>query len=296
MPAMSMSTTTLVALLLAAPVSPALSQEPFPPHRVADNVYYVGSKGLATFLITTSKGHILINPSFESTVPLIRKNVEKLGFKFQDVKVLLNSHAHDDHVGGMALARSLTGAAVYVMRGDDEAITTGGAALPKHGWKACPVDRVLEDGDHVTLGEATLTARRTPGHTRGCTTWTMKVKDRGEARDLVVVCSPNVNPNYRLVEPASKDPGGEDVFFYPGIASDYDKSFQIWKALPCDIFLGAHGNYYDMEAKYERLGKGKANPFVDPTGYKAYIDERQQAFRKRLAEQAPAGAGSTGKR
>jgi metallo-beta-lactamase class B len=262
----------LVALSIAAPVSPALSEDPFPPHRIADNLHYVGSRGLASYLVTTSKGHILINPSFESTVPLIRRNVEALGFKFTDVKIILNSHAHDDHVGGMALARQLTGAAVQVMRGDEKAIESGGGSR----WKPTRVDRVLEDGATVKLGDVTLTARRTPGHTPGCTTWTMRAKDRGQTRNVVIVGSPNVNPGYILVD--NKE--------YPQIASDYEKSFEIWKALPCDIFLGAHGNYYGLEAKHPLLEKaGHQNPFVDPQGYRDYIEERERAFRQRLAEQ-----------
>jgi metallo-beta-lactamase class B len=259
-----------LALILAA-AAPALSQDPFPPHKIADGLYYVGSKGLASYLVTTKKGHILINPDFETTVPLLKSNVEKLGFKFTDIKILLNSHAHDDHVAGMALARQLSGGDVYVMRGDDRTIETGNGGK----WKPVPVKRVLEDGDKVILGEATLTAVKTPGHTPGCTTWTMKVKDAGKTENAVIVCSPNVNPGYILV--ANKD--------YPRIAADYERSFKIWKSLPCDLFLGAHGNYYELETKYPKLGKGGANPFVDPAGYKAYIEEREGAFRKVLAEQ-----------
>src|SRR5437870_1087034 len=129
--------------------------EPFPPHRIADGLYYVGSKGLSTYLITTPQGHILINPSFERTVPIIKANVEKLGFKMTDVKILLTSHAHDDHVGGMAAMKELTGAPVYIMQGDDQTVRDGGKGqyLYRATWPACPVARVLKDGDTVTLGE-----------------------------------------------------------------------------------------------------------------------------------------------
>jgi metallo-beta-lactamase class B len=287
-----------LVVLAAAPAAPspptpvpaaasALSEEPFPPHQVADNLYYVGSRGLASYLVTTRQGHILINPSFESTVPLLRSNVEKLGFKFTDVKILLNSHAHSDHAAGMALARKLTnGADVYVMKGDDKTVETGAGDGPQP-WKPTPVKRVMADGDKVTLGGATLTAVHTPGHTRGCTTWTMRVKLGGKDRNAVVVCSPNVNPNYRLVDDkaAGFDPGVANAYFYPEIVRDYEKSFRIWKRLPCDIFLGAHGNYYDMEAKHQRLVGGQADAFVDPKGYRAYIEERERAFRARLDEQ-----------
>jgi metallo-beta-lactamase class B len=273
--------TALIALLVsAAPdaaAPPPDADDAFPPHRIADNLYYVGSKSLASYLITTGKGHILINSSFEKTVPLIRSNVEKLGFRFGDVKILLASHAHDDHVAGHARVRELTHAAVHVMRGDDKVIESGGAGqyLYDHHWKPCPVDRVLKDGDKVTLGEATLVAHLTPGHTRGCTTWTMRARDHGKTHDVVIVGSPNVNAGYRLVD--NKD--------YPEIATDFARTFQVLKALPCDIFLGAHGKYYGMTEKYPRLGHGDANPFVDPAGYKAYVQEREQAFRTTLQEQ-----------
>jgi metallo-beta-lactamase class B len=263
-----------------APADHADMNQAFPPHRIADNLYYVGSKMLATYLVTTKEGHILINPDFDSTVPLIRKNVEQLGFKFSDVKILLDSHAHDDHVEGCAQVKQLTGAKVDVMIGDDKVIARGGKGqyLYDHHWKPCAVDRVLHDGDKVSLGEATLVAHHTPGHTRGCTTWTMRARDAGKPYDVVIVGSPNVNAGYRLVD--NKD--------YPEIAADFAKSFTIWRGLPCDIFLGAHGAYYGLDAKYPRLEaerKAGKNPFVDRAGYRAYIDEREKAFRATLEEQ-----------
>jgi metallo-beta-lactamase class B len=274
---MNLARGRLAVLLLLATVGALFAQsdwdEPFPPHRIADNLYYVGSKGLATYLITTSRGHILINSSFERTAPIIRGNVEKLGFKFADIKILLASHAHSDHVAGHALIKELTGARVEVMEGDAKVIATGGKGqyLYDEGWKPCAVDRVLKDGDTVTLGEATLTARLTPGHTRGCTTWTMKSMDAGKSRNVVIIGSPNVNPGYQLV-------GNRD---YPEIADDFAKTFRLLKSLLCDIFLGAHGSYYGMEEKFARLQKDpKTNPFVDPEGYRAYVKNREKAFRE----------------
>ena len=252
--------------------------EPFPPHRIADNLYYVGSKGLASYLITTTEGHILINSSFERTVPTIRGNVEKLGFKFTDIKILLASHAHSDHVAGHVLVRELTGAKVAVMAGDDKVIASGGQGqyLHKEGWKPCPVDRVLKDGEVVSLGEARLTARLTPGHTRGCTTWLMQVKDGGKPLNVVIIGSPNVNPGYELI--TNRD--------YPEIADDYKRTFRLLKSFPCDIFLGAHGNYYGMEAKHARLRhEPKINPFVDPEGYKAYVEDRAKNFQETARQQ-----------
>jgi metallo-beta-lactamase class B len=233
-------------------------------------------------LITTPEGHILINSGFEETVPLIGASIESLGFKPGDVKILLESHAHSDHVAGHARARQLTGAAVYVMRGDDEVIASGGEGQYLYAdsrWAPCKVDRVLEDGDEVKLGGVTLVAHRTPGHTRGCTTWAWRVADGKQEYDVVMIGSPNVNPGYRLV----------DNDEYPGIADDFARCFATLKKLPCDVFLGAHGEYYGMNAKYERVAKKpEANPFIDPEGYRKYVDQKEKAFRKTLAEQKEA--------
>jgi metallo-beta-lactamase class B len=270
--------------MLALTASPAQAQlvpdeKPFPPHRVIANVYYVGSEFVASYLITTPEGHILINSGYEETVPFIRESVEALGFKMKDIKILLESHAHSDHVAGHGLLQELTGAKVFAMRGDDEVIASGGKGqylYTETRWKPCAVDRVLKDGDEVKLGGQTLAARRTPGHTRGCTTWTWKVDDGGKTYNVVVVGSPNVNPGYQLVD--NKD--------YPEIADDYAEMFKILKALPCDVFLGAHGAYYGMEAKFERMKRGtRQNPFIDPAGYKEYVEQKEKEFRERLAEQ-----------
>ena len=254
---------------------------PFPPHRIADNLYYVGSKGLATYLITTPQGHILINSGYERTVPVILGNMLKLGFKPTDVKILLASHAHSDHVEGMAALQQATGGHVFAMEGDAEVMAKGGEGqyLYKDHWTPVKVDRVLHDGDTVTLGGATLTAHLTPGHTRGCTTWTMKVKDKGKTYDVVIVGSPNVNPGFQLVHNAD----------YPEIADDYARTFRVLKSLHCDIFLGAHGSYYNLEEKYAALKVGvKGNPFVDPQGYQAYVADREKAYLDALENQKKA--------
>lgn len=280
----------LLILAGAASSSPVHAQQndwddPFPAHKVAGNLYYVGTKGLASYLIATPQGHILINASFDRSVPLIRKAVESLGFKFTDIRILLTSHAHGDHAEGTALVKELTAAKIMVMRGDEGIIESGGQGdfqYANKGWKPAKVDRILKDGDEVRIGSSVLTARHTPGHTRGCTTWTMKVRDEAvQGRELlaVIVGSPNVNPGYKLVGNAK----------YPAIAEDYARSFAIWKSLKADLFLGAHGNYYGMVEKYEGWkqagSKPGTNPFVDPDGYRAYIAEREQAYLKNLAEQ-----------
>ena len=255
--------------------------EPFPPFKIADNLYYVGSKGLANYLITTPKGHILINSDLEANVPLIRASVEKLGFKFSDIKILLISHAHWDHNAGSAMIKNLTGAKYMVMDADVSVVESGGkddfqyGNSPDNLYPATKVDRVLHDGDKVELGGVELVAHLTPGHTKGCTTWTMKVKEDGKIRDVVIVGSPNVNPGYKLVGNTA----------YPGIAEDYERMFQVLKSLHCDYFLGAHGSYFGMEEKYPRMKPGSPSPFIDPDGYRDFVAGKEQAFRTELAKQ-----------
>ena len=210
---------------------------------------------------------------------MIRDSVESLGFKMRDVKILLASHAHSDHVAGHALLQELTGANVYVMRGDHSVIASGGQGqylYTDSRWKPCKVNRVLDDGDEVKIGDITLVARLTPGHTRGCTTWTWRVADGDKSYNVVVIGSPNVNPGYRLV-------GNKD---YPQIADDFEKTFAVLKKLPCDIFLGAHGAYYGLLEKYERVNKDNGNRFIDPAGYRGYVEQKERAFRKAFADQS----------
>ncbi len=268
---------TTLALAMTVGQGSADWHEPFPAHKVVGNVYYVGTKDLATYLITTPDGHILIN-SFERTVPLIQKSVESLGFKMTDARILLASHAHPDHVAGHALMQKTTGAQVYVMRGDDDVIASGGKGqylYTKDRWAACKVDRVLKDRDEVRLGGVTLIARLTPGHTRGCTTWAWRFEDGGKKCDVVVIGSPNVNPGYQLV-------GNKD---YPEIADDFAKTFEILKSMPCDVFLGDHGSYYGMVERHALLQKRQNDAFVNPDGYKEYVVFKERTFRKTLADQ-----------
>ena len=271
---------TLIVVANDAPVQNDWT-EPFPAFRIAGNLYYVGSKGLANYLITTPEGHILINSDMEANVPLIRASVESLGFKFSDIKILLISHAHWDHCAGSAMIKRLTGAKYMVMEGDVQVVESGGKTDFQYAddattlYPATRVDRVLHDGDEVKLGDAVLTAHLTPGHTKGCTTWTMKVNDNSKPRDVVIIGSPNVNPGYKLV--------GNTV--YPRITEDFEKTFQVLKSLSCDYFLGAHGSYFDMEKKYPQFKAGNSTAFIDPAGYKDYVAEREQAFRRELKKQ-----------
>jgi metallo-beta-lactamase class B len=282
-----MLTRVVVALGVAfafAPQQPPDWTEPFPPFKIAGNLYYVGSRGLANYLIATPQGHILINSDLEANVPLIKNSVEQLGFKFTDVRILVISHAHWDHDAASATVKRLTGAQYMVMDADVPVVESGGKDDFNYGKDASTlypptkVDRVLHDGDTVALGGTTLVAHLTPGHTRGCTTWTMTVEDGARRYNVVIVGSPNVNPGYKLVGNRA----------YPQIADDYERGFRVLKSLPCDIFLGAHGAYYDLEDKYARMKTAGVAAFVDPKGYAAFVADRERAFRDELAKQKAA--------
>ena len=280
------------ALIIAALAGTLAAQTPpdwttaFPPFHIAGNLYYVGSKGLANYLITTPQGNILINSDLEANVPPIKASIENLGFKFSNTKILLISHAHYDHDAGSALIKQLTGAKYMVMDADVPVVESGGkddfqyGSTPDDLYKPTKVDRVLHDGDEVKLGGAVLVAHLTAGHTRGCTTWTMKVSEGGKSYNAAIVGSPFVNPGYKLV--------GNAV--YPHIADDYAHEFEVLKSLPVDFFLGAHGEYFDLEAKYARLKEGGVSPFIDPDGYKRFVAGAEQAFQAELAKQKAAAA------
>src|SRR5262245_27034377 len=242
--------------------------KPFPAHKIVGNMYFVGSEQLGSFLITTSEGHILINSDYEETVPVIRAAVEKLGFKFTDIKILLGSHAHPDHMTGDALVKQLTGATVMAMAEDVPALQN-----IKPGGKPHPIDRVLHDGDTVSLGGTTLTAHLTAGHTKGCTTWTFKTSENGKTYDVVVVGSLSLN-----AANLGDNPG------YPNIREDFTRSFKVMRSLPADVFVGSHTGFYQMTQKYARLEKGESNPFIDPAGYKALVDSSEKAFLDRVEE------------
>lgn len=243
---------------------------PFPAFKIAGNLYYVGTADLAVYLINTPQGNILINSDFAEDVPLIHKSIEGLGFKYGDTKILLISHAHSDHDEGVGLIKRETGARLMVMDADVPAVESTAPGRP-----GAHVDRVLHDGDTVELGGSRLTAHLTPGHTKGCTTWTMQVHEGARTLNAVIIGSPNVNPGYVLV-------GNKD---YSQIAQDYVKTFKVLKGLPCDLFLGAHGAYFGMKAKYEKAKAGETNPLIDPEGYKAYVAEREATFEKEWKRQ-----------
>lgn len=269
--------TLLAGLALSSRVAIAQTQADrtqdrvaFPAHKIVGNLYYVGTVTLNSYLVTTPQGHILINTNYEDTVPLLTASVEKLGFKMSDIKIILGSHAHGDHMQGDAAVKELTGGAtVMAMEGDVAALKGMKAA----SGKPHPIDKVLKDGEQVTLGGATLTAHLTPGHTRGCTTWTTRVADGGRAYDVVIACA-GLQEGAQLVNNKA----------YPEIADDFARSIQTLKSLPADVFLGAHSWFFDLAGKYKKLG-GPANPYVDPGGYKTWVDNQERNYNTTLAAQ-----------
>jgi metallo-beta-lactamase class B len=238
----------------------------FPPHKIVGNVYYVGTKTLSSFLIVTPQGNILVNSTYERNVRTIQKSIEQLGFKFSDTKILLGNHAHGDHMEGDALVKELTGAQVVSMAEDVPALKA-----VKPGGKEHPVDRIIHDGDVVKLGDATLTAHLTAGHTHGATAWTMPVTDSGKTYQVVFYSS--------LRSPA---------VLTPPVIDEFNHSFAVVRTLPCDVPLGDHPAEYSMTEKYARLKPGAPNPFIDPSGCRLEADMEEAMFKAILAEQQKA--------
>jgi metallo-beta-lactamase class B len=282
----------LSALLLLAAAELLYSQadptsrswnQPVEPYRIIGNIYYVGASDITSFLIATPAGHILLDSGFEETVPIIRGNMKKLGFRLEDVKILINSHAHYDHAGGLATLKELTGARLAASEKDAALLARGGKGDPQVGdqfpFRPVQADRILHDGDRVSLGGASLTAHLTPGHTPGCTTWTMKVEEGGASRDVVFVCSTSILPGVRVTDNPR----------YPAMAEDFAKTFRALRSLPCDVFLAPHASFYDGLGKAEKLrGGAKENPFVDPQGYRDYVERKGKDYRDQLERERTA--------
>jgi metallo-beta-lactamase class B len=278
---------------LHAAVDPAWTT-PIAPFQIADNLYYVGSEDLASYLVVTPKGNILINPNFTASPPQIRASVEKLGFRWSDTKIVFNSQAHYDHMGGAAQVIRETHAQNMVMDGDVSVVESGGRTdflAPSPNVPAYPathVDRVLHDGDTVSLGGVTLTAHKTAGHTRGCTTWSLRAHVPGEPagtlRNIVIIGGVSFWSEYHFVATA-----GHRVS-YPGIMQDFQHTFSELLAMPCDVFLGAHGAYFDMAAKLKRYPQDGPRVFIDPAGYHAFVVAAEKTFNEELSKEKTAAA------
>jgi metallo-beta-lactamase class B len=243
---------------------------PFPAHKIIGNIYYVGEDTHASFLITSPQGHILINSNYEKNLPWIQESVEKLGFRFSDIKILLGSHAHADHMEADAMVKQITGAQVIVMDRDVPALQK-----IQPGGKPHPIDRVIKDGEKVTFAGNTLTAYLTPGHTEGCTSWTTKTPEDGKIYDVVIMGCIGANGRIVLVDNKA----------YPKIADDFKLTYKRLRLLPADVFVGSHSEHYNMKEKYAAIGKGP-NPFIDPEGYKHAIDNYERMFNYKLEQQS----------
>ena len=244
----------------------------FPPHKIIGNVYYVGTESLSSFLITTPQGHILINSIYERNVPTIQDSVQKLGFKFEDIKILLGSHSHGDHQEGDGLVVKLTGARAMAMAEDIPPLQ----AMRSPGGIPRPMYEVLHDGNEVKLGNVTLTAHHTPGHTPGCTTWTMKVQDGGKSYDVLIIGSVGVNPGTNLVG-------------NPQLVAQYQQSLKFLHSAHVDVPLGSHPAMYNLSEKYPKLKPGAPNPFIDPQGFQNEVTIQETAFNNELKRQQVEG-------
>lgn len=263
---------------------------PDEPFQIAGNLYYVGSTGVTAFLLTGPEGHVLIDGGYPETAPLIIGSIAKLGFSIADVKVLLNTHAHSDHAGGLRALQEASGAKLWISEGDADVMSAGGAgdhALGPLGWigyhlgglrfSAPRIDHRFKDGDTIRVGPIALTAHVTAGHTRGCTSWSFPVHDGDRELLAVDICSLTLFPFVSLVEPEA----------YPGIRSDFERSFRVLRSLPADIFLASHGEMFSMRRKLGERAAAKhpADPFIDRVGYLRFIDRAEARFREVLAKQ-----------
>ena len=260
--------------------------QPVAPFKIAGNLYYVGASDVTSFLITSPKGHFLIDGGFVETVPQIVHNIAELGFELRDVKFLLNSHAHFDHAGGLAELKRLTDATFVAMAPDAGLLKKGGHGDFRFGdslaFPPVGVDLVIGDGESIVLANQKLTAYLTPGHTRGNTTGTTQILDGAERYNVVFAGSATAL-DYRLIGKES----------YPGIAADFEKTFALLKRLPCDIFLSDHGSFFSLTEKRDRLLRGeKPNPFIDPGGYRNYISQYEKEFYGKLEKQKRSAVAS----
>ena len=253
--------------------------KPVAPFRILGNLHYVGASGVSAFLLTTAAGHVLLDSGPVETLPILEQNIETLGFRLADVKLLLNSHAHYDHCGAFAEIRRRTGARILASDADGEQMKRGGLGDFAYGddyhYEAFTPDGRVQDGERVQLGDVSLVATLTPGHTRGCTTWSTRIEDAGTVRDVVFVCGLVVSPFKLTNNPV-----------YPAVAEDARRSIARVRALKADVFLAAHGFWFDLTGKAKRLARGRVpNPFVDPGALGRHLDEVEKDLDEALAAQ-----------
>lgn len=254
-------------------------EDPAEPVRIVGPIYFVGTKGLGVFLIATAEGHILMNTGMPSSGPMIVDSIRKLGFKPEDIKLMINGHAHIDHAGAFAFFKQQFGAPLAVMKDDVTAMESGDANDFKYAddfiYPAAKVDRVLRNGDQIKMGDILLTAYHTPGHTRGATTWVANIVVDGKAYVVVFPDGAGFNPGYRLAAAPS----------YPGIADDYRRTHHELEMLKPDIWLAQHNEYYDLEGKRKRAETEGVKAWIDPEGYRRFIAEKKRDFEQQVDEE-----------
>jgi metallo-beta-lactamase class B len=282
---MSLIVIFLVSLTAFAQQDPLHGQHVVKPFKLMGNIYYVGLSENTSWLITTSQGNIILDPTFDGAVSDIAKNIEDLGFKVKNTKIIIQAHAHSDHIEGLARLKELTGAKVLIMSEDADVVADGGKtdfrSDGRQLWKPVRADQILHDGEKVQLGGVTMVAHKTAGHTKGCTTWSTVAEENGRKYNVVFICSLSLNDKVPLVANSK----------YPAIAEDYKKSFSSLKNLPCDVFLVSHTHWFNFDEKLKRMQQGAAtNPFIDPQGYKTYLAEREQAFLTQLQKDQAAAS------
>lgn len=259
--------------------------EPFAPFQIIGNVYYVGASGVSSFLVTSPAGHILVDGGFRETAPQIERNVAALGFRMKDVQYLLGTHAHYDHAGGLAELKHASGAKMVASEADAPTLESGyqrayGKGQDDVHFPRVAVDRRIHDGETISLGGTTVTAHLTPGHTKGCTSWSLGVEEKAKSYHVVIDCSTTVAGN-QLVNNTK----------YPGIVADYERSFAVLRKLPADVFLGPHPSFFHMREKLAQRRTGGPNPFVDPGELRRFVEESERDFRVELDRQRKENAG-----
>lgn len=257
--------------------------KPFPGHRVIGNLYAVGTYDLSVFLITSDDGHILINTGLEDSTPLIRDNIEALGYRLEDVKILLCMQAHFDHTGALAEIKEITGAQLWATPDDDRILEDGGFSDPHFGgrqsFKPIKVDKVIHDGDLIELGDIKLTVHEHGGHTEGSSSYTMEVPENGRIYQVAIANMGTINSGKRLVV----DPT------YPGVAEDFAATFKAQKEMPVDVWVAAHGSQYHLHDKYQPGDPYRPETFVDPEGFLAEVEKLEQLYLQQIeAEMRPA--------
>lgn len=266
--------------------APVPENKPTKPFRVIGNIHYVGLTDHGAFLITTPQGHILLDTTIADTAHNVRESIEQLGFKLRDIKTIVGLHSHADHMGATAIFKELTGAKFVVSEQDAVVMADGGRSdFREDGgeqFKPVKADRTIRDGDQVELGGVTLVAHLTPGHTKGCTTWTTTVEDAGKKYNVIFVCGVDVSGDRSPLANNKK---------YPNVSEDFARSFRVLKSLPVDVFLYTRANTIQLEEKRKRLEQGeKPNPFIDPKGYQDYVAQREKMYLDQLANDRAAAA------